>query len=166
MDPSLRVSSPFHNEVEGVDGVYDNAILSITSSSGKDAGGKDLGKPARSASGKTGTVNCTVCDTGCTTAHLPSDGIYMCASCHTLSKQKGIQHKYPTKTFKCCPMATTDLDGGVIRCARCGGWYHMQCMGIADPQLQNYVALSTTSWYCPEPSCSEKILMKHAKSNK
>lgn len=110
------------------------------------------------------TTVCTVCDEVSTTARVPDEGIYVCSSCSAQAKRMNRPPRmYPTLTFTCCPAATTDAGGGVVRCAGCQMWYHHQCVGITDPGVQQYVQLTTTQWYCPEPSCAEAMLMKHIK---
>lgn len=254
MDPALSISSPFHNAMEGKEGVFDGAINSIinpvlshglpsdeqgrtrypysntemnqgygaptslsfmspdtlaqnihspslgnftnpysiprstgsnsggnghagssshhhTSSKMDVKGGNTTKSHKKSSSqfrlkGHRVPVPCAVCDQTMTFSRVPDDGIYMCSSCFLRSKERERPPRsYPTLTFKCCPTATTELEGGVVRCAGCGGWYHQRCVGITSdqPLLAEYVTLSNTKWYCPEESCSAMVLAKHVK---
>lgn len=181
MDPAIGVSSPFHDVVNGKDGVYDNAISSITASKDYNPTGlvngvtldpssfRSIAQPPsyRDAGEFLPTTMCTLCNKNATTAKVPEDGIYVCKECFSASKQKERPPRtYPTMTFKCCPMSTTDKNEGVVRCAGCKGWYHQSCTGITDPRLKAYIELSTTVWYCPEPSCAEKQLLDLVNSRK
>lgn len=251
MDPALSISSPFHNAMEGKEGVFDGAIDTINHSSPQiftpkekvDAEhsyftmelGEGYGSPSAlsslhpdslekgfhylsqehlsslhstprsngfGSSNPTGDTNhhnhsitttdkrggnsaksskklsshssfkghkavrCAVCDQNTTISRVPSDGHYICLSCYSRSKERERPPRhYPTLTFKCCPTATTELEGGVVQCAGCQGWYHQRCVGIKSDEglLSEYVALSTTKWYCPEDSCSGTVLAKQVK---
>lgn len=251
MDPALSISSPFHNAVQGKDGIFDDAIDTITNSSPHvfapqqqirtmhsyssdealqgydvasstsstlpnllaqnsqyplhesfpdpddvarsnrfadthltpstsshrnvgniyslrdDSGTKHRKMPPshlRSKAGK--AVLCAVCDQTTTFSRVPDEGIYICSSCFSRSKERERPPRsYPTLTFKCCPTATAELEGGVVRCSGCRGWYHQRCVGITSdqPLLSEYVSLTSTKWYCPEQSCSGTVLSKQVK---
>lgn len=177
MDPALGVMSPFHNEARGVDGMLANAVEEITSGGGGGAAFQatlqtrpSAAPPVAAAaaaaasspsdSSPAGTL-CSFCAQTSTTRKVPQDGLYICASC--AAEHGGAPRVFPLGTFKCCPTSTEGADGDVVRCAGCFRWYHAHCVGIADDALRRYVTLSTTSWYCPEPVCCEKVLHRHLK---
>lgn len=251
MDPALSISSPFHNAMQGKEGIFDDAIDTITNSAppvfppqekigraysspnDEVLQGYDIGSsissilpnslaqnslyplhesfpdpdsvpcsssfssthltPSTSSHQNAGTISslrgdsglkhrkmpsshlrskagkavlCAVCDQTTTFSRVPDEGIYICSSCFSRSKERERPPRsYPTLTFKCCPAATTELEGGVLRCSGCRGWYHQRCVGITSdqPLLSEYVSLTSTKWYCPEQSCSGTVLWKQVK---
>ncbi|KPI86665.1 hypothetical protein ABL78_4280 [Leptomonas seymouri] len=175
MDPALGVMSPLLHEARGIDGMLEDAVEEIIGTSPLAAHSRSavlegpakemFSPPAATASpspadAPAGTL-CSFCFQSSTTHRLPKDGLYVCAGC--VAKQGDIPRSFPLGTFKCCPTSTEGVDGDVVRCARCYRWYHAHCVGITDSMLRSYVTLSTTSWYCPEPSCCDRVLQKHLK---
>lgn len=169
MDPALAVMSPFQNEARGIDGMLEDAVEEITraSSIGVSSGnnrtsgaadGASAGPPALSVLPLT---QCSFCAQSTTTRAVPKDGMYVCTNC--LAEQGSRPRLFPLGTFKCCPTSTEAMDGDVVRCAGCYRWYHVHCVGITDSVLRNYVTLSTTSWYCPEPACCDRVLRRYLK---
>jgi hypothetical protein len=175
MDPALGVMSPFQHEARGIDGMLEDTVEEITGPSPltvhasntlpehTSSSNINSGAAAASASpvdAQTGTL-CSFCSQSYTTRRLPKDGLYVCTGC--AAKQGDVPRSFPLGTFKCCPTSTEGVDGDVVRCAGCFRWYHAHCVGITDSALRSYVTLSTTSWYCPEPSCCDRVLQKHLK---
>lgn len=176
MDPSLSISSPFYNEVNGREGAFDDALMSITASTygslppratGTSGGGSAKKLPSSHRAQPKHGLRCSVCgEQTAVTGVLPSQGMFICRSCSsTASQSESVDRVYPAMTFKCCPRSTDGGDG-VVRCVGCGGWYHFSCMEIHDHNLRQYLALTTTKWYCPEPGCSEVVIAKHSKSSR
>lgn len=174
MDPALDISSPFRNEAKASVGSYDQAIEQIATGGGATAfwAAEPLGIAPDGATSVAGSrapkgVVCTMCGDKTTTAHVPKDGLYRCGECVAAQSREGRPREFPVGTFKCCPMAKEEGEGGVIGCAGCGGWYHLRCAGLGgdggNGLLQQYATLSTTKWYCPEPACCEKVLLKQLK---
>lgn len=179
MDPALDVSSPFRNESKASEGNCDHAIEQITNDdvplmywgteAFDSAGVAAAADGSEGARGERQTV-CSMCGERHTTARVPRDGLYRCSACMAEQAVQGRPRKFPEGTFRCCPTATEEGQGGVVRCTACGGWYHLRCVGLAsegdDDLLVQYVTLSTTRWYCPEPICCEKVLLKQLKKRK
>lgn len=182
MDPALGITSPFHNEAKASEGDYDHAIEQITGGNASLAywpthSGTD--GDAVTAAGESGdgelergakrTV-CSMCGERHTIASVPKDGLYRCGVCVAEHAKEGRQRAFPVGTFKCCPTAQAEGEGGVVRCAGCGGWYHLRCVGLAAEDaggpLQQYATLSTTKWYCFDPACCEKQLSKQLKKQR
>ncbi|CAJ1027908.1 hypothetical protein Q4I30_004701 [Leishmania utingensis] len=173
MDPALAVMSPFQHEVKGIDGMLEDAVEEITRPSSIGAGSSNNGGNNRTAaaadsaaaelpaSAALPVTRCSFCAHSATTRSVPEDGLYVCANC--LAAQGSRPRLFPLGTFKCCPTSTEAVDGDVVRCAGCYRWYHVHCVGITDNVLRNYVTLSTTSWYCPEPACCDRVLQRHLK---
>ncbi|KAL7701626.1 hypothetical protein N2W54_004668 [Lotmaria passim] len=172
MDPALGVTSPFQQGARGIDGMLEDAVEEITGASPLtahtgnallDGSGDDvIGGAAAASASPTDTLAgtlCSFCSQSSTTRRLPKDGLYVCAGC--VAKQGDVPRSFPLGTFKCCPTSTEGVDGDVVRCAGCFRWYHVHCVGITDTALRRYVTLSTTSWYCPEPACCDRVLRKH-----
>lgn len=172
MDPALGVMSPFQHEARGIDGMLDEAVEEITGvasmssladpvmHAGSATASAAAAASASPADAPAGTL-CSFCSQSATTRQLPKDGLYVCASC--VAMQGDAPRRFPLGTFKCCPTSTEGVDGDVVRCAGCYRWYHAHCVGIVDDALRRYVTLSTTSWYCPEPACCDRVLQKHLK---
>lgn len=108
-------------------------------------------------------VACSVCGEAHTHLSLPADGYYICGRCAVERQKSAGLRKFPPGTFRCCPTATEEGAGGVVRCTSCKGWYHCKCLNITEPSLRAFLSLSTTKWYCQEPSCCEKVLRAHVK---
>ncbi|CAC9495080.1 hypothetical_protein_-_conserved [Leishmania infantum] len=169
MDPALAVMSPFQNEARGIDGMLEDAVEEITrpSSIGATSGNNQTSGAADGASVEPPALaappltQCSFCAQSTTTRAVPKDGMYVCTNC--LAEQGSRPRLFPLGTFKCCPTSTEAMDGDVVRCAGCYRWYHVHCVGITDSVLRNYVTLSTTSWYCPEPACCDRVLRRHLK---
>ncbi|CCW64310.1 unnamed protein product [Phytomonas sp. EM1] len=168
MDPTLAISSPFYNENRAVNGVLDNVIAQIAGAGADETSGPGVVAhdeeylSLRAASAHSSHL-CSFCSTRSTTAYLPKDGIYRCADC--VAEQRTVSHprRFPVGTFRCCPTSQREGDSGVVRCAMCQSWYHLDCVSIHDKELQNYVRLSTTRWYCPETICCKKAFKKGLK---
>lgn len=175
MDPALGVMSPFQRDARGIDGILEDAIEEITgavalpgnsSRTRVDNSSGDVNVAAAAAASASpadtpaGTL-CSFCSQSSTTRQLPKDGLYVCASC--VAKHGDVPRSFPLGTFKCCPTSTEGVDGDVVRCAGCYRWYHAHCVGIVDDALRRYVTLSSTSWYCPEPACCDRVLQRHLK---
>lgn len=175
MDPALGVMSPFHREARGMDGMLENAVEEITGGGGAftahhpssnalsdsaTAAAAAAASPPPPPDTLEGTL-CCFCAQSSTTRSVPKDGLYVCSGCAV--EQGPAPRVFPLGTFKCCPTATEGEDGDVVRCAGCYRWYHAHCVGIADAALRRYVTLSTTSWYCPEPACCDRVLQRHLK---
>ncbi|KPA79757.1 hypothetical protein ABB37_05509 [Leptomonas pyrrhocoris] len=166
MDPALGVMSPLLHEAHGIDGMLEDAVEEITGNAFLDSfpmespnagGAAGSSSPAEVPAG----TPCSFCSQSSTTRLLPKDGLYVCAGC--VAKQGDAPRSFPLGTFKCCPTSTEGVDGDVVRCAGCFRWYHAHCVGITDGVLRSYVTLSTTSWYCPEPTCCDRVLQRHLK---
>ncbi|KAG5502963.1 hypothetical protein JKF63_04736 [Porcisia hertigi] len=173
MDPALAVMSPFQYEAKGIDGMLGDAVEEITrpssigvSSSNNSANNGNFAADDGTAAELHGSAAlpvtyCSFCALSTTTRSVPKDGLYICANC--LAEQGNQSRLFPLGTFKCCPTSTEAVNGNVVRCAGCYRWYHTNCVGITDSVLRSYVTLSTTSWYCPEPACCDRVLQKHLK---
>ncbi|KAG5477365.1 hypothetical protein LSCM4_04584 [Leishmania orientalis] len=171
MDPALSVMSPFQYEAKGIDGMLEDAVEEITRPSPIGASSSNSGGNMRTlvasdgaaveppASAALHVTYCIFCAQSTTIRSVPKGGMYVCANC--LAEQGSRPRLFPLGTFKCCPTSTEAVDGDVVRCAGCYRWYHAHCVGIVDSVLRNYVTLSTTSWYCPEPACCDRVLQRH-----
>ncbi|KAK7199505.1 hypothetical protein NESM_000927400 [Novymonas esmeraldas] len=163
MDPALAAMSPF--EATGVDGMLEDAVDAVTRPCTIGVANGSLGTSSQSRHGAPSvpatpsSTPCSFCALSTTTRSIPVDGLYVCAGC--IVGQGRRPRAFPLGTFKCCPTATEAVDGDVVRCAGCHRWYHVHCLGIAEGVLRSYVTLSTTTWYCPEPACCDRVLQRH-----
>ncbi|CCW71018.1 unnamed protein product [Phytomonas sp. Hart1] len=171
MDPTLAISSPFYNEHRATNGTLDNVIAQIAGKGDDEANSHGIaGQEGRYLAACTAsTLNshlCSFCSNRSTTAFLPMDGIYRCSECVDGQRTVSYPRRFPIGTFRCCPTSQEEGDSGVVRCIVCHNWYHLNCVGINEKVLQNYVRLSTTRWYCPEPACCKKALKKGLKKQR
>ncbi|KEG13200.1 hypothetical protein DQ04_01151070 [Trypanosoma grayi] len=166
MDPAAGVFSPFHNEAEGKNGLLESAVEelgatghSADASAGQREGGRKNSKPKDDDASRRGAP-CGWCGQNYTTVTVPAGGLYLCAVCAAQREAKPQMNPFPPNTLKCCPASVTEGDSGVVRCYACHGWYHFACLEIHDKALKEHLSLSTTKWYCLEPSCCEKVLQE------
>lgn len=160
MDPALRVMSPFSAVGRGMGAALDD-VVDATPGPFSTGNTTSTWEEADSLTTTPAGTPCSFCGAASTTCKVPKDGLYICPSC--VARQGSQPRHFPLGTFKCCPTATDAIDGDVLRCAKCQRWYHAHCVGLSEGVLRNYAALSTTSWYCPEPLCCERILQRHLK---
>ncbi|CAD2217423.1 hypothetical protein AGDE_01001 [Angomonas deanei] len=106
------------------------------------------------------TLQCSRCSHTRPYVAIPPESSYMCRECVEQHWKEG-EGLLPPGTFKCCPTETSEGKDGVIQCRNCGCWYHYACLNITSTSLREYLSLSTTKWYCPEPRCAEKVIRDH-----
>ncbi|RNF12630.1 hypothetical protein TraAM80_00173 [Trypanosoma rangeli] len=177
MDPAASVFSPFHNEMEGKNGFLENAVrlgaaghsyganISASAATVVREGGRRASNTRDDDLSRRGTP-CDGCGVNYTTAMVPTGGVYLCAVCATQHESQPKGSRFPPNTLKCCPASVTEGDDTVVRCCACHGWYHCACLDIHDRALKEYLTLSTTKWYCMEPSCCEKVLQEKLKKRR
>ncbi|ORC89582.1 uncharacterized protein TM35_000111160 [Trypanosoma theileri] len=174
MDPAAGIFSPFHIEGGGKNGLLENAVEAL-GTAGRDADAvnqRDATKKnsnnnrvKENDSSRRGTP-CSSCGSVYTTAIVPAGGMYLCNECAAEHEANPKTFSFPPNTLKCCPASVTEGSDGVVRCHACHGWYHFACLEIHDKTLKDYLALSTTKWYCPEPTCCENILQEKLKKKR
>ncbi|RNF27653.1 uncharacterized protein Tco025E_00037 [Trypanosoma conorhini] len=174
MDPAAGVSSPFHNDMEGKNGLLESAVrlgaagqscgaeVPASAATGAREGGRRANNSKDEDVSRRGTP-CGGCGASYTTAVVPSGGVYLCDNCAAEHESHPKGNRFPPNTLKCCPASVTEGDDAVVRCCACHGWYHCACLDIHDRALKEYLTLSTTRWYCMEPSCCEKVLQEKLK---
>ncbi|EAN98998.1 hypothetical protein, conserved [Trypanosoma cruzi] len=177
MDPAAGVFSPFH-ELEGKNGLLENAVKLGTSEHSHDAqatastptvGLRETGRKKNKARDEDAFRRGTPCG-GCgmnyTTSTVPTGGMYLCVECAAQLESRPKGYRFPPNTLKCCPASVAEGEDSVVRCCACRSWYHCACLDIHDRALKEYLTLSTTKWYCLEPSCCEKVLQEKLKKRR